>query len=266
MLVTGASLGIGLEIARALAAEGCRVVFAARSLERLQAAAAACGPGALAVQLDVTSDGSVASAVEHVVSRFGRIDVVVNNAGSGGGMARWRDSDAGAMRALFDVHVFGTERVMRAVVPLMARQGQGTIVNFSSTLGYVPMPGTSAYNAAKASVVMLSRTLRSELQPAGIDVRIFSPPHTSTESGKEMPLDLPKIFEPEWVAQRFVQFLAGGRSEALPGGNGTIVLMQRLWPGLAGRIMQRIGFGALQRVEAKRLPAAAATASGAALP
>src|SRR5690606_29861290 len=123
--------------------------------------------------------------------------------GSGGGIGRWRDGDSAALRAVFDVHVFGTERVMRAVVPALARQGGGTIINFSSTLGYVPMPGTSAYNAAKASVVMLSRTLRAELASSGIDVRVFSPPHTSTESGKEMPLDLPKIFEPEWVAERF---------------------------------------------------------------
>ena len=149
------------------------------------------GDQALAVQLDVTQDASVSAAVAQVEAAFGRIDVVANNAGSGGGMRRWRDSEPGALREMFDVHVFGAERVMRAVVPIMARQGHGTIVNFSSTLGYVAMPGTSAYNAAKASVIMLSRTLRAELQGSGIDVRVFSPPHTSTESGKQMPLELP---------------------------------------------------------------------------
>jgi NAD(P)-dependent dehydrogenase (short-subunit alcohol dehydrogenase family) len=253
VLVTGASQGIGLEIARALAREGARVVLAARSLERLEVAARDCGPQALAVQLDVTRDDSVSAAVARITQELGPIDVLVNNAGNGGSMSRWCDSDAEVVRQMFDVHVLGAERMMRAVAPSMLRSGKGTIVNFSSTLGYVPMPGTAAYSAAKAAVVMLSRTLRAELRPQGIDVRLFSPPHTSTESGKEMPLDLPKIFEPAWVATEFVRFLKGSSAETLAGGNGSLLVVQRVWPRLAQRIMEKIGFGALARVEAKRL-------------
>jgi hypothetical protein len=104
-------------------------------------------------------------------------------------MSRWRESDSAAVRAMFDVHVFGAERVMRAVVPSMT-----------------------------------------------------------------MPLNLPKVFEPGWVAEQFVHFLAGRRSEALPGGNGALLLVQRLSPALAGHIMEKIGFGALERGEAGRLP------------
>jgi len=253
VLVTGASMGIGLEVARALVREGARVAFAARTLDKLEAVAAEYGAQALAVRMDVTNDESVRRAVGRIEQELGSIEVVINNAGNGGTVSLWQDTDSDLMRRMFDVHVLGAERVIRAVAPSMMRRASGTIVNFSSTLGYVPMPGTAAYNAAKAAVVMLSRTLRAELRPAGIDVRIFSPPHTSTESGKEMPLDLPKIFEPPWVAQQLIRFLEGNRAEVLPGGNGSLLVIQRVWPGLARRIMERIGFGALERAGAQRL-------------
>lgn len=254
-LVTGASLGIGLEVARALVARGSRVVFAARSLERLEQATRDLGPRAIPIQMDVTSDSSVRAALERIERELGRVDLLVNNAGNGGSMSRWRDSDPQALQAMFDVHVFGAERVMRAVLPLMLSQRAGTIVNIASTLGYVPMPGTAAYNAAKAALVMLSKTLRAELRDQGIDVRLFSPPHTSTASGREMPLRLPKIFEPRWVAEQFVRFLEGTSAETLAGGNGSLLLVQRFSPRLASRIMEKIGFGALERVDARRLPA-----------
>ncbi|MGN6110507.1 MAG: SDR family NAD(P)-dependent oxidoreductase [Kofleriaceae bacterium] len=253
VLVTGASTGIGLEIARALVRKGARVAFAARSLDKLEAATHEYGTRALAVQMDVTREDSVTAAVDRVDQELGAIDVLVNNAGNGGAMSRWREADPDLVRRMFEVHVLGADRVMRAVVPSMLRKGSGTIVNFSSTLGYVAMPGTAAYNAAKAAVVMLSRTLRAELRSQGIDVRIFSPPHTNTESGKEMPLNLPKIFEPRWVADQFVHFLEGRRPELLAGGNGSLLLVQRVWPGLARRIMEKIGFGALERVDERRL-------------
>jgi len=255
VLVTGASMGIGHAIAQALVAAQARVVFAARSLDKLRVATQEHGARAFAVGMDVTRDDSVDLAVQRVEREFGAIDVVVNNAGSGGGMSRWRDTDSHSLRDMMDVHFLGTERVMRAVVPSMIQRGSGTIVNFSSTLGYVAMPGTAGYNAAKAAVVMLSRTLRAELRTQGVDVRLFSPPHTSTDSGKDMPLNLPKIFEPDWVAQQFVKFLKGSRAELLAGGNGSLLVIQRMWPSLAGLIMERIGFDALERVATRQLSA-----------
>jgi short-subunit dehydrogenase len=106
------------------------------------------------------------------------------------------------------------------------------------------MPGASAYSAAKAAVVALSESLRAELRGSGIDVRVFTPPHTSTTSGKHWPLDLPKIFEPAWVAQQFVRALRGDRPRAMPGGNAMLLLVQRVWPGLAThheRWLSRVG-------------------------
>src|ERR1044071_7132761 len=143
IVVTGASYGIGLEIARALVREGARVVFAARSLDKLQAeveratASAGC---AMAVQMDVTSTDSVSMAIQEVVERFGRIDAVINDAGNGGSLEFWASSGQDKTRELFDVHVLGAERVMRAVLPTMLAQRSGTLVNFASTVAWVPMP------------------------------------------------------------------------------------------------------------------------------
>lgn len=259
VLVTGASSGIGLEIARELVREGARVVFAARSIDRLRAeveAATKAGGTALAVEMDVTSDASVAAAVDATIAAFGRIDAVVNNAGNGGEMSLWAASPATATQAMFDVHVLGTDRVMRAVVPIMRAQRSGTIINFASTVAWVPMPGAAAYSAAKAAVVALSQALREELRGEQIDVRVFAPPHTSTESGLAMPLDLPKIFEPTWVAKQFVRMLRGNQVRALPGGNGMLLFVQRLSPRLAARIMNGLGFKALDKAVARREQAA----------
>jgi NAD(P)-dependent dehydrogenase (short-subunit alcohol dehydrogenase family) len=257
IVVTGASSGIGLAIAHALVREGARVAFTARSADRLKAEverAMLGGGDAIAVPMDVTSDGSVEAAIEVVLARYGRVDVVVNNAGNAGEMNLWSVTSPSALREMFDVHLLGTERVMRAVLPTMRQQGGGMIVNFASTVAWVPMPGVAAYSAAKAAVVSFSEALREELKGEQIDVRVFAPPHTSTEAGKRMPLDLPKIFEPDWVASELVAFLRGKQARALPGGNGMLLFIQRLSPRLASRIMSGLGFKALAKVGSAEPP------------
>ena len=253
VVVTGASHGIGRAVAHALVAAGARVVFAARSLDALQAEvarASANGGRALALELDVTSQASVDAALERALSCFGRIDVLVNNAGNGGAVELWAGSAPGATQDMFEVHVLGCERMMRAVVPVMKTQGGGTIVNVASTVAWVPMPGAAAYSAAKAAVVALSDALRSELARDGIDVRVFTPPHTSTDAGKAWPLPLPKIFAPDWVADQLVRALRGSRPRVIVGGNGMLLLLQRIWPRLAARIMNGIGWKTLARLHA----------------
>jgi NAD(P)-dependent dehydrogenase (short-subunit alcohol dehydrogenase family) len=252
IVVTGASNGIGLAIAHALVAERAQVVFAARSLPKLQAEAAratAAGGRALAIELDVTRDASVARAIAAVLARFGRVDVLINDAGNGGTLGLWSASDADTTRRMFDVHLLGSERTMRAVVPAMRAQGGGVIVNFASTVAWVPMPGAAAYSSAKAAVVALSHALRAELARDGIDVRVFAPPHTSTDAGKAWPLPLPKIFAPEWVADQLVRALRGPQPRVVPGGNGMLLLLQRLSPRLAAHIMDGIGWKALTECE-----------------
>lgn len=151
IVVTGVSTGTGLACARSLAREGARVVLVARSLRKLEEAAAAierAGGIAFPVAMNVTSDTSVATAVASVLERFGHIDAVVNNAGNGSKLAFGDSTDPSVTRALFEVHVFGMERVSRAVLPSMLARGSGTIVNIASTVAWVPMPA-AAYCAAK---------------------------------------------------------------------------------------------------------------------
>lgn len=252
-LVSGASTGIGLEIARALAACGARVALAARSADALQreaAALAARGLQALAVPMDIRSDEAVAAGIARVLDTWGHLDGIANVAGNGGTLSRWCDAPSHGTESMFAVHVLGAERVLRAALPALVRQRRSVVVNFASTVAWVPMPGAAAYSAAKAAVVALSDAWRAELAPLGVDVRVFAPPHTRTEAGLAWPLPLPKVFEPQWVAQAFVQSLRRGAVRSVPGGNGALLALQRLSPGLARRIMQRIGFEALRRVEA----------------
>jgi NADP-dependent 3-hydroxy acid dehydrogenase YdfG len=253
IVITGASSGIGLAAARALAREGARVVLAARSIESLRTEAdrlATGGAETLAVPMDVTSDESVADAIAAVLSRFGRIDAVVNNAGNAGHLSPWDRMAPAATRAMFDVHVFGMERVTRAVLPHMTAQGSGTIVNIASTLAWVPMPMAAAYSAAKAAVLSFSESLRAELAGRGVEVVLFAPPHTRTPS--EMPLQGPRVFTPEWVADELVRTLRRGRACFLAGAsNRALLVMRRIAPGLASRIMRDIGLRAGARALAE---------------
>jgi NAD(P)-dependent dehydrogenase (short-subunit alcohol dehydrogenase family) len=256
ILVTGASSGIGLAAARALARAGAAVVLAARSREKLATEAErirAAGGAALAITLDVTSDDSAAASIEATLARFGRVDALVNNAGNGGELRFWAEAEPDHLRAMFDVHVFGAERMARAVLPAMREQGGGTIVNVASTVAWVPMPSAAAYSAAKAAIVSLSESLRAELSPDGIEVVLFSPPHTSTDAGRAWPLEGPRVQTPDWVADELVSTLRSGRKRRLAGAsNRMLLVIQRIAPAYAAYIMRDIGLRAVARARAER--------------
>lgn len=254
ILVTGASDGIGLVSARALARAGAHVAMAARSVDKLQEQAARLNAGggtAVAIDMDVTCDASVEAAVAEVLQRLGRVDAVINFAGNGGRLALWEDTPADHMRRMFDIHLFGSERVTRAVLPAMLAQGGGTIVNIASTVGWVAMPSAAAYSAAKAAILSFSQALRGELAGRGIRVIVFAPPHTNTKAGRDWNLSGPRVFEPDWVAAELVRSLRRDRARFLAGGSNRLLLaIQRISPAYAAYIMKRIGLRAVTQTAA----------------
>ena len=174
VLITGCSTGIGRNLAQRLAGVGYTVTATARHPETLHDL-----PVSLALPLDVTDPESVAATTEDVIRHFGRIDVLVNNAGYAlrGALEEVPVEDA---QALFDVNVFGMLRMIRAVAPHMRRQGSGRIINISSIAGRRSTPEAGTYSATKFAVEALSDALRWELAPFGIQVVIIEPGSIST--------------------------------------------------------------------------------------
>jgi NAD(P)-dependent dehydrogenase (short-subunit alcohol dehydrogenase family) len=173
-LVTGASAGLGRELVEHLLAQGARVVATARKVEGLKALEARYPESALVAVMDVTDAQQVEAAVGAAVERFGRVDVLVNNAGYGMAGAV-EESAEREYRPMFETNVFGLIKVTQAVLPQMRKQGSGHIVNLSSIGGLVASPGFGMYNATKFAVEGLSQSLAQEVAPLGIGVTIVEP-------------------------------------------------------------------------------------------
>jgi short-subunit dehydrogenase len=139
----------------------------------------------------------------------------------------------------------------------MIERGSGRIVNVVSTVAYVPMPGASAYCAAKAAVVAFTNALRGELAHTPVQLVLYSPPHTQTKAGEQWPLDLPKQFDVGYAAKGLVAVLERDLRDRLAGGNNMLLWLQRISPSWAASIMRDIGLKATRRaVEARSLVAA----------
>jgi NAD(P)-dependent dehydrogenase (short-subunit alcohol dehydrogenase family) len=165
--ITGASRGFGLEIAREALSRGDSVVATARNPQSVLDALPDAGDRLAAVALDVSDAEQTRAAVDTAIARFGRIDVLVNNAGRGllGAIEEVSDEE---VRAVFDVNVFGLLSVTRAVLPHMRAQRSGVIINLSSVGGFVVWPGWGAYSATKFAVEAFSEAMTHELAPLGI--------------------------------------------------------------------------------------------------
>ncbi|HSO11661.1 MAG TPA: SDR family oxidoreductase [Anaerolineales bacterium] len=169
VLITGCSTGIGRNLAHRLAQSGYTVVATARQAETLDDL-----PAVLKLALDVTHAESVNDAVARTLHRFGRIDVLINNAGYTMLGALEEVSEEQTQR-VFDVNVFGTLRMIRAVVPQMRSQRAGRIINISSIAGKLATPVNGTYSATKFALEALSDALRHELAPFGIQVVLIEP-------------------------------------------------------------------------------------------
>jgi NAD(P)-dependent dehydrogenase (short-subunit alcohol dehydrogenase family) len=135
--------------------------------------------GVTFIELDVTSDSSASTATGLVIERFGRLDVLVNNAGTGASGAAEESSVAQAQR-IFDVNFFGTVRMTRAALPYMRAQGRGRIVNISSVLGLIPAPYMAIYAATKHAIEGYSESVDHEVREHGVRVLLVEPAYTRT--------------------------------------------------------------------------------------
>ncbi|KFI05558.1 oxidoreductase [Massilia sp. BSC265] len=172
-LITGASRGFGLLIARLALARGDNVVATARQPQSVLRVLGE-HPRLLALPLDVTDEHAAAQAVTQATARFGRIDVLVNNAGYGL-LGAVEESSAEEVRRLYETNVFGLLNVTRAVLPVMRRQRSGHVINISSIGGYMAYPGWGVYGSTKFAVEGITEALAQELQPLGIHATVVEP-------------------------------------------------------------------------------------------
>ncbi len=181
VVITGASRGIGAAAARVFADAGAKVVLIARSGNAITALADEIGPAALALPCDIAEWSEVETAVGKVLGWAGRVDVLINNAGVIEPIARLAEADPAAVAQSYRINLLGVFHGMRAVLPVMHRQGQGTILTVSSGAAHNPLEGWGAYCSGKAGAAMLTRAAHLEEGPAGIRVMGLSPGTVATE-------------------------------------------------------------------------------------
>ena len=172
--ITGCSTGFGQELARLVLARGWRAVVTARDQSRVAELARSGGENCLALDLDVTNTTQIAAAVQAAEARFGRIDVLVNNAGYGY-QASIEEGEDAQIRALFDANVFGLFAMTRSVLPGMRANRSGHVLNITSVAGLIGLPGSGYYAASKHAVEGWSDALAAEVKPLGIKVTCIEP-------------------------------------------------------------------------------------------
>jgi len=222
-IVTGASSGIGLATARLLARHGVKVALVSRSKEKLEKLAGEL-PGSLAVPADMTDIPQVKRMVERTKAHFKKIDILINNAGRGYD-APVELIDISTFRYIYDLNIVGPIVAMQQVIPIMKKQGGGTIVNLSSGTALMDLPRMSPYSSSKKALAGISLAARQELEGDGIIVSVAYPYITITEFEKNTIRAVPvpdDEIEPtgpypsdsaEFVAGKLVEGILTGEAE-----------------------------------------------------
>ncbi len=172
--ITGCSTGFGRELAKEVLAAGYRAAVASRNTDDVKDIVDAHPDNAIAVKLDVTKPDEISAAVEQVQSKFGQIDVLVNNAGIGY-FGAIEESEEDEVRRMFEINFFGLANVTKAVLPILRKQRSGHILNVASIGGLVGFPAVGFYNATKFAVDGFSESLAKEVAPLGIKVTVIAP-------------------------------------------------------------------------------------------
>ncbi|MEM1431327.1 MAG: SDR family NAD(P)-dependent oxidoreductase [Pseudomonadota bacterium] len=186
VMVTGASRGIGAEAARAFAGAGAQVALLARSEDAIADLAGEIGETALAIPCDVSRNWEVAKAVEATIGAFGRLDVLIGNAGVIDPIGQMATLDPDAWGQTIDINLKGVFYGMHAALPVMLDQGGGTVITVSSGAAHGPVEGWSAYCAAKAGAAMLTRMVDKEYADRGIRAMGLSPGTVATQMQREI--------------------------------------------------------------------------------
>ncbi|RZK81937.1 MAG: SDR family NAD(P)-dependent oxidoreductase [Pedobacter sp.] len=173
-LITGCSTGFGRELAKQVLSLGYKAAVAARNVEDIEDIVEHYPNTAIPVTLDVTKSDQISNAIKQVTEIFGRIDVLVNNAGIGY-FGSVEESDDAETRRMFDINFFGLANMTKAVLPVMRKQRSGHILNISSIGGLMAFPALAYYNATKFAVDGFSESLAKEVAPLGINVTIIAP-------------------------------------------------------------------------------------------
>ena len=250
-IITGASSGIGEATARRLARDGMCVMLAARrqeELERIAREIEAVGGQALAAPTDVRDRAAIQHMVEATLGKWGRVDVLVNNAGLGYSR-RVVNLDPAELRDQVSVNLIAVIECAQAVLPAMLRQNSGHIINIASIAGLVGLPGSSVYAATKAAVIRFSDSLRREMMRQGIHVTAFCPGFVATNfsprlkriaEGRPDATRLPGVMRVDYVADRIADTIHHPRRRVIiPPGWGGLAGIAEAMPWLTDLVLSR---------------------------
>ncbi len=194
-IITGASSGIGEAAARLLAQQGCKLTLAARSRDKLETLAAELPAETLVVRADMTQAADISAMVERTLDRFGRVDILLANAGIWI-RGQFAEGDLDVYSTLLKINVDGVLRCVHAVIPQMKKQGNGDIIVTSSISGHHDLHGEPVYSASKNAVQTFVHTVRRQLAPAGIRVMSLAPgPVANPMQGLHDPNDIRRVSE-----------------------------------------------------------------------
>jgi short-subunit dehydrogenase len=261
-IITGASSGIGRETALAFARAGVQTALAARREDKLEEVAQtinALGGETLVVPTDISQPAQVQHLVQATLDRFGRIDVLVNNAGFGL-LASVEETSIEDMQRIMEVNFMGAFYAMKAVLPVMRQQGRGHIINVASIVGKRAVPYSGAYCATKFALVGFSETLRIELAGSGIDVSVVCPIWTETEFFDTMKNVQQRQLKPVGpaqsaaaVARAIVDCVRHPRPEVMPFRPARLLAVANaIAPGLIDRGMRQLA--KVRRLQPKERP------------